>query len=127
MSHYRLLKPDEYNRLAEVPDFAGTYPNPESSVVIIQESDDGELEALLVAEAMIHLEPFWVAEPLRGSGGAIFKSLLPAMFAYLNHRKVGAFITTATSEQSADYLKRLGLRELPGIQFVGLVPEPFRK
>ena len=131
----RFLAPEEYDILHKIEEFGGVYPDPRTSRVLVAESPEGSLVAFWVMEGRIHLEPFWVSPEHRGKGGAIYKKMVPVMYAAMNELGEQSFFITAPLDldikadnvvqsggnDTLDYLLRLGLVPI-GVSMVGLVP-----
>ena len=109
---YRELRPEENQRLEGHPALNGLgVPSPDVAKIVIAERENGEIIGFQMAVTVVHLEPIWVHPDYRGS-------MVPMRLWKTATRLLDALLIKVAfcfSEDStiANYLSRLGLRELP--------------
>jgi len=113
---YRLLKPEEWERLKGLADNDDWIPHPGASAVMVAEAD-GQIIGFLVAQLAIHVEPLWITPGARG--GATMARLWHEMQRHLREQQVKVFFSHASTEDMGAYLERLGLSKLEFIPYVG--------
>lgn len=98
---------EDYTELAGLIDPA-MVPDPELSKVFVHRGADGKIDGYCMTQAIVVVEPIWVAEHMRRRGvaarlfGAVVESL----------KKVGlpAFYCRAETDEVEGYLKRVGMK-----------------
>ena len=113
---YRLLKPEEWERLKGLADNDDWIPHPGASAVIVAEAE-GKIEGFLVAQLAIHVEPIWISSLSRG--GAMMFRLWTEMQKHLREQQIKVFFSHASTAEIGAYLERLGLEKLEFIPYVG--------
>lgn len=108
MTTVRVLDPEEYDLLRQVPD--GFMPDPENSVAVVALDDSGRLAGRMTVVVIPHLEGTWVREDFRGGTVAfrMEKAVIERM-RELGPKKLLAFVVDETHE---GYMERLGYRKL---------------
>ena len=105
----RILKPEEYHLLDDIPAPDAVRLNPENTWVVAA-VEDGRVIGRLVALSLPHLEGAWIAPEHRGRTiGAQMESVLTDKMKELGASLVMAYATDETMES---YLTRLGYSRL---------------
>lgn len=108
----RELEPWEWGRLEGHPIFEQTgLPSPDSTRILIAENEGGELVGLWCMVQVVHCEPVWIAPEYRN--GTVAGRMWAKMKVFLDHLHINMAYCFADRSDIADYLSRLGLRELP--------------
>jgi hypothetical protein len=108
----RELRIEEWGRLEGQEIFATVgVPSPESTRVLIAETESGELAAIWCMVQVIHIEPVWIAPAYRNS--TLAGRMWNRMKVFLDHLRVDMSYCFADTPEIAQYLKRLGLKKLP--------------
>lgn len=115
MIQVRLLDPTDYGRLP-----IDLQPSDNNRVVILEDDETKELKGYWVAQNVVHCEPLWIAEDLRGSISTL--KLFAGMLAALAQNGVQAFYCFSDKDENDDYLQRLGLELQPYTTYLGTVP-----
>lgn len=113
---YRLLEPHEYSKLLGLGEMnEDLLPHPEQSIVVVAERDS-QIVAFWVLQHLAHAEPVWIHPDHRNStiGYGLWRRVRALLDA---SHTLGAFCCAETPEV-AEYLLRLGFRELPMRMFV---------
>jgi hypothetical protein len=109
----RLLEPDEYERLRGLANPDDTWiPSPTESRILVAERD-GEIIAFWGIQAEIHIEPVWVKPKERCGGWG--RQMLEELRKIIPTR----YYAFTESDQVADYMERLGMREMGYRTFMG--------
>lgn len=99
----RELPPEEFSRLADVPELRGLE---EQEVKVLVGEDDGEIVAFWLIGLAVHLEPIWVREDKRN--GLVVGRLWKEMRRILDACGINSAFSTTGSDEVAGYLERLG-------------------
>jgi len=120
MATIRDLPPDEWHRLEGHPALNGQpLPDPTYHRVVVAEDGDAIIAAWFMMQ-VIHLEPIWIDPKHRG--GILPVQLLSTMSAILDSCTVKQAFCFADRPEIADYLRRLGMQQLPYDTFLYEVP-----
>lgn len=113
---YRLLGRDEYSKLIGLGDMVEKIlPDPNVSVVVVAEEHQ-QITGYWVIQDLAHVEPVWVHPDHRKT--TIGARMWSCVRAVLDASNVPGAFCCAETPDVADYLLRLGFRELPHRLFV---------
>ena len=116
----KLLEPSRYNELRSFTEFTpDTLPNPDNSIVVVNEDENGTILDFWVAQTVVHIEPVKIRS---NDGGHTLLQMLATLLATLNERGVNTFFAFADNETVLNYLLRLGLVPLPYMVCQGQTP-----
>jgi hypothetical protein len=104
----RLANPDEPDVAAKYKEVFGSSP-PRSGFIAVAELD-GQIVGIGVLQPIWHIEPFWVAPPMRGRG--VFQRLLGLLVPHLPSEVQGVMCYVGY-RRLARFLDRLGLEQIP--------------
>jgi hypothetical protein len=107
----RELEPEEFHRLEGHPALNGLMPQASACRVVIAENASGEIIGFQMLTFVVHLEPVWVHPSYRG--GLLVGRMWKLATKLLDHLRVSVGFCFCEDPTVADYLQRLGLRELP--------------
>lgn len=109
---YRELQPEEYAKLEGHPALKGVgVPSPDVARVVIAEDHNGEIVGFQMLVTVVHLEPIWVHPDYRGSMVPV--RLWKTATRLLDALRIKMAYCFSDRPEIANYLSRLGLRELP--------------
>lgn len=87
-------------------------PHQDASRCFVSREEGGKIDGYIFIQLLVTVEPIWVAEEQRGTGLAL-KLFGEAADALLKEGNTRYFITHSDTPQVEDYLRRLGLEEIP--------------
>lgn len=108
---FRLLRDDEYDKLRGLGPDDTWIPHPAVSKVVVGECN-GEIVAFWAMQAVVHLEPVWVAEEHRNSF-TVMGHLINTMQILLSYLGVTNYFAFSDNESTNGYLGRLGFKKMP--------------
>lgn len=118
----RELRPDEWLRLEHHPALHGyALPDPATSKILIAEGA-GEIVGFWILVQVVHAEPIWIAPSHRST--TLAGRLWTHLREILATCRVSQAYCFSDRPDVADYLSRLGLRELPYRTFLYEAPAP---
>ncbi len=100
----RTLPAPEYPRLASIEE--GTVPNPDHSIVVVAEDDDGNIVGRMMLVVVPHLERTWLAPEARG--GTVAYRLERAICAEAEAAGLRTVFAYTTTPEHTSYMERLG-------------------
>ena len=105
--HYRLLQPDEWDKLkALIPE--ASIPQASASGAAIAENEDGSLAGVLIGQLVLHVEPLVLTSPQ-----VSFKHLFTTLMEPLQAHKGLPFYAFSESDVVAGMAEHLGLTRKP--------------
>lgn len=110
---YRLLPPEEWDRLLAMPFGSNGLPPPEHCLVLVAETPEGEIVGLWSAMTAIHMEGLWVHEDYRRRT-LTAATLLKEMRAILTEQGILHCFTIVQSDEVLTLAKKAGFEVLPG-------------
>ena len=122
---FRILDPEEHDKVAGIGPFDGLThgPSSEGSRIVVAEDDDGNVVGFWCAFDTVHLEPLWIDPGIRGNG-AVGRGLWKRLLGFLKHQEVPNAFATIANEDIATHLPmavRLGFHPLPAtVLFIDL-------
>lgn len=105
----RVLNPEEFSILAELPD--GIVPNPNLSVAVAAFDDEGKIVGRMFLALIAHVEFPWIAPEHRG--GTLLRRMEDTLTEHVATLGVKEMSALAATEEIEDYLYRSGWKKDP--------------
>lgn len=124
MITHRLLPPEEWHRVADIPPFStGGLPNPDYWRIVVVERD-GVIVACSSLFDTVHWDCFWAAEAERGNP-VVFRELVNAGMEIMALHGIPMVHTTVPTENAhvIPMLQRFGFNEAHGRLFYFSPPQ----
>lgn len=107
----RELPSEEFYKLEGHKALKGLVPDPTTSKIIVAENEAGEIVGFWFMVQVVHLEPIWIAPEYRS--GLIAGRMWKVMRVLLDSLRINVGFMFADRSDIAEYIPRLGCRELP--------------
>lgn len=114
----RVLPPAEWSKLVGTElEFVWPVLNPDASVILVVESDTGDLLGCWAILQVWHAEGLWIAPEYRKKT-SVGRRLLNAVFGAACQAHIPNLVTAALTDEVARLITKCGGKVLPGTHFV---------
>lgn len=108
----RVLAPEEWGRLANLPIAEGGLPDPAFTTIVVAESAEGEIVGVFAAQTIVLLDGLWVAPAARRT--RVLWQLFTGMRAVLLELKIAHSFAIVETIEVLSLAARVGFERLRG-------------